>query len=164
MNISAVLSDTLHDVGRRSVGVAGWNAAAGVFPSPSALRLQDKLTAGGDVSGSFYRSRERLSHHDLTITLENSVVPPTQTDRNLGVYLLLPSDLCSSSRNQQLHWSLTLVRSHHWLPVAACIRFKTLVLVYRAVNGSGPVHIQDLIKPHSPFTALCFGQSAAPSL
>ncbi len=37
-----------------------------------------------------------------------------------------------------------LLCSLHWLPVAAWIRFKTLVLAYRAVNGSGPSDIQDM--------------------
>jgi len=33
-----------------------------------------------------------------------------------------------------------LLRSLHWLPVASRIRFKTLVLAYRAANGSGHLH------------------------
>nr|UOV22681.1 interleukin 34 [Gasterosteus aculeatus] len=38
-----------------------------------------------------------------------------------------------------------LLRSLHWLPVAARIQFKTLVLTYHAVNGSGPAYIQDMV-------------------
>uniref|UniRef100_A0A8C2X723 Ferric-chelate reductase 1 n=1 Tax=Cyclopterus lumpus TaxID=8103 RepID=A0A8C2X723_CYCLU len=38
-----------------------------------------------------------------------------------------------------------LLRDLHWLPVAARIRFKTLVLAYRAANRSGPVYIQDMV-------------------
>jgi len=47
-----------------------------------------------------------------------------------------------------------LLRSLHWLPVAARIRFKTLVLAYRAANGSGPVYIQDMVKPYTPARSL----------
>ncbi|CAB1458465.1 unnamed protein product [Pleuronectes platessa] len=35
---------------------------------------------------------------------------------------------------------------------------------YRAVNGSGPVYIQDLVKRYNTSTPLCIDQSAAPSL
>ena len=42
-----------------------------------------------------------------------------------------------------------LLRSLHWLPVTARIRFKTLVLAFRAANGSGSVYIQDMVKPYT---------------
>ncbi len=55
---------------------------------------------------------------------------------------------CSSSRMQQPGWSLAypssptlLIRSLHWLPEAAWIQFKTLILAYRAAIGSGPSYI-----------------------
>ncbi|KAI5106542.1 tetraspanin-4 isoform X5 [Silurus meridionalis] len=38
-----------------------------------------------------------------------------------------------------------LLRSLHWLPVAACIRFKTLMLAYKAKNGPAPSYLSDLI-------------------
>ncbi|KAI5614117.1 hypothetical protein C0J50_3838, partial [Silurus asotus] len=34
-----------------------------------------------------------------------------------------------------------LLRSLHWLPVAARIRFKTLMLVYKAKNGPAPSYL-----------------------
>ena len=60
-----------------------------------------------------------------------------------------------------------LLRSLHWLPVAARIRFKTLVLAYRAANGSGPVSIQDMVKRYTPARSLCSASAnrlVAPSL
>ncbi|XP_056270598.1 ubiquitin carboxyl-terminal hydrolase 13 isoform X3 [Pseudoliparis swirei] len=47
-----------------------------------------------------------------------------------------------------------LLRSLHWLPVAARIRFKTLVLAYHALNGSGPVSIRDMVTPYTPARSL----------
>ena len=47
-----------------------------------------------------------------------------------------------------------LLRSLHWLPVAARIRFKTLALAYHAANGSGPVYIQDMVKRYTPARSL----------
>ena len=55
----------------------------------------------------------------------------------------------------------------HWLPVAARIRFNILVLAYRAVNGSGPSYIQDLVKSFTPTRSLCSASTnrlATPSL
>ena len=155
---------------------------------------------------------------DLTITIDNSVVVPTQTARNLGVTLddqlsftaniaattrscrymlhnirrirpLLTQkaaqvlvqalvisrlDYCNSlliglpacairplqliqNAAARLVFNLPkfshttpLLRSLHWLLVAARIRFKTLVLTYRATNGSAPAYIQDMVKPYTP--------------
>ncbi|KAK3544414.1 hypothetical protein QTP86_011154 [Hemibagrus guttatus] len=38
-----------------------------------------------------------------------------------------------------------LLRSLHWLPVAARIRFKTLMLAYKAKNGPVPSYLKDLV-------------------
>ncbi|KAK3545153.1 hypothetical protein QTP70_001667 [Hemibagrus guttatus] len=40
-----------------------------------------------------------------------------------------------------------LLRSLHWLPVAARIRFKTLMLAYKAKNGPAPSYLKALITP-----------------
>ncbi|KAK3556545.1 hypothetical protein QTP70_009454 [Hemibagrus guttatus] len=40
-----------------------------------------------------------------------------------------------------------LLRSLHWLPVAARIRFKKLMLAYKAKNGSAPFYLKTLITP-----------------
>ncbi|KAK3565467.1 hypothetical protein QTP86_009984 [Hemibagrus guttatus] len=42
-----------------------------------------------------------------------------------------------------------LLRSLHWLPVAACIRFKTLMLAYKAKNGPVPSYLKALVTPHT---------------
>ncbi|KAK3553718.1 hypothetical protein QTP70_007565 [Hemibagrus guttatus] len=42
-----------------------------------------------------------------------------------------------------------LLRSLHWLPVAAHIRFKTLMLAYKAKNGPAPSHLKALVTPHT---------------
>ena len=43
-----------------------------------------------------------------------------------------------------------LLRSLHWLPVAARIQFKTLVLAYRAVIGTAPSYLQVMVKSYTP--------------
>ena len=43
-----------------------------------------------------------------------------------------------------------LFQDLHWLPVVACIKFKTMVLAYKAVDGTGPAFLQALVKSHTP--------------
>ncbi|KAK3513609.1 hypothetical protein QTP70_026916, partial [Hemibagrus guttatus] len=42
-----------------------------------------------------------------------------------------------------------LLRSLHWLPVAARIRFKTLMLAYKAKNGPAPSYLKALFTPRT---------------
>ena len=48
----------------------------------------------------------------------------------------------------------------HWLPVVARIRFKTMVLPYKAVDGTAPAYLQALAKPHTPARSLLSTTSA----
>ena len=43
-----------------------------------------------------------------------------------------------------------LFRDLHWLPVVARIKFKTMVLAYKAVEGTATAYLQALLKPHTP--------------
>ncbi|KAK1801862.1 hypothetical protein P4O66_022490, partial [Electrophorus voltai] len=42
-----------------------------------------------------------------------------------------------------------LLRSLHWLSVAACIRFKTLLLAYKSKNGPVPSYMRSMVKARS---------------
>ncbi len=44
----------------------------------------------------------------------------------------------------------SVLRSLHWLPVSQRIDFKILLLVYRALNGLGPLYITDLLQNYRP--------------
>ena len=48
----------------------------------------------------------------------------------------------------------------HWLPVVARIRFKTMVLTYKAVNRTAPTYLQVLVRPHALAGPLCSTTSA----
>ncbi len=41
-----------------------------------------------------------------------------------------------------------------WLPVAACIKFKTLMLAYRTTTGSAPAYIHSLLRIYIPSRSL----------
>ncbi|XP_045082914.1 uncharacterized protein LOC121587194 [Coregonus clupeaformis] len=47
-----------------------------------------------------------------------------------------------------------LLRTLHWLPVEARIRYKTMVLAYGAVRGTAPPYLQALISPYTQTRAL----------
>lgn len=42
----------------------------------------------------------------------------------------------------------------HWLPLAARIKFKALMLAYRVVSGSAPVYLNTLLKTYTPLRPL----------
>ncbi len=44
--------------------------------------------------------------------------------------------------------------SLHWLPVAACIQFKTLMLAYRTTTGSAPTYFHSLLWIYIPSRSL----------
>ena len=52
-------------------------------------------------------------------------------------------------------------RNLHWLPVAAHIQFKRMVLAFKAVNGTAPIYLQTLVRPHAPVRALRSSTSAS---
>ena len=47
-----------------------------------------------------------------------------------------------------------VLKALHWLPVQQRIKFKTLVLVYKAVNNLAPVYLRELLHPHVPCRGL----------
>ena len=53
-----------------------------------------------------------------------------------------------------------LFRDLYWLPIVAHIKFKTMVLAYKAVDGTAPAYLQALLKPHTPARSLRSNTSA----
>ena len=43
-----------------------------------------------------------------------------------------------------------VLRSLHWLPVSARIDFKILLLVFKVLNGLGPLYLCELLEPYIP--------------
>ena len=43
-----------------------------------------------------------------------------------------------------------VLRSLHWLPVSACIDFKILLLVFKVLNGLGPLYLSELLRLYIP--------------
>lgn len=47
-----------------------------------------------------------------------------------------------------------VLKSLHWLPIEFRIKFKTLLLTYKAINGMAPSYLQEAIVPYQPNRAL----------
>ena len=71
--------------------------------------------------------------NSLLACLPSSAIRPLQPIQNAAAWLVF-----------------NLPKFTHWLPVAVHIRFMTVVLAYSAVKGSGPVYIQDMVRPYTP--------------
>ncbi|KAI2644586.1 hypothetical protein H4Q32_029594 [Labeo rohita] len=104
--------------------------------------------------------------HDFTIHLGSSTITPSSSARNLGALVISRLDYCSAllaglpsctikPLQMTQNAAARLVfnepkRAHvtplfitlHWLPVAACIKFKSLMLAYRTATGSAPAYLQ----------------------
>ncbi|KAK3570693.1 hypothetical protein QTP86_025020 [Hemibagrus guttatus] len=190
------------------VDISSWMTAHQLKLNPSKTEL---LVIPGDPSPA----------QDLAISLNNSMISPSATARNLGVtmdnqisfssyvtnvtrscrfllynirrirpFLSTQSlvisrlDYCNSllaglplngiralqmiqNAAARLVFNLPkfshttpLLRSLHWLPVAAHIRFKTLMLAYKAKNGPAPSYLKALVTPRTAPRSLRYTSTA----
>ena len=53
-----------------------------------------------------------------------------------------------------------VLKSLHWLPIEQRIKFKVLLLTYKAMNGLAPIYLQELIMPHNPTRTLRSSEEA----
>ncbi len=45
---------------------------------------------------------------------------------------------------------IPLFINSHWLPIAACIKFKALMFAYRSTSGSAPLYLNSLLQSYMP--------------
>ncbi|KAK3518938.1 hypothetical protein QTP70_016057, partial [Hemibagrus guttatus] len=104
------------------VNISSWMTAHQLKLNPSKTEL---LVIPRDLS----------SAQDLALSLNNSMISPSATARNLGVtmdnQLSFPSHVANVTRS------------------SARIRFKTLMLAYKAKNGPAPSYLKALITPRT---------------
>ncbi|MEL7079446.1 MAG: reverse transcriptase family protein [Cyanobacteria bacterium J06582_2] len=208
---------------------------AGCLADISEWMMTHHLKLNLDKTELLFLPGKGCPHRDLAITIEDTVVTPTRTARNLGVTLddqlsfsahissvtrscrfmlynirkirpfltaetaqvliqalvISRLDYCNSLlagipaaaikpleliqkaaarlvfNQPKFTHTTSLLRSLHWLPVAARIQFKTLMLAYRAMKGTAPSYLQAMVKPYTPSRPLrsaTSGRLVAPSL
>ncbi|XP_064158767.1 uncharacterized protein LOC135236382 isoform X2 [Anguilla rostrata] len=80
--------------------------------------------------------------NSLLAGLPASSIRPLQLIQNAAARLVF---------NLPRHSHVTpLLTTLHWLPVMARIKFKTLVLAFKAARGSAPPYLRQLIRPYTP--------------
>uniref|UniRef100_A0A672ZLQ3 Reverse transcriptase domain-containing protein n=1 Tax=Sphaeramia orbicularis TaxID=375764 RepID=A0A672ZLQ3_9TELE len=83
----------------------------------------------------------RLEYCNALLTgLPACVVKPLQMVQNAAVRLVF-------NQPKRAHVTPLLIELH-WLPIAARIKFKSLILAYRILRGSAPVYLGALIKAY----------------
>ena len=85
----------------------------------------------------------KLDHCNALLSgLQKSQVKRLQYVQNSAARLLT-----STSRYEHV---TPVLRSLHWLPVSARIDFKILLLVFKVLNGLGPLYLCELLEPYIP--------------
>ena len=101
-------------------------------------------------------SLEHIVHAFITTKLDycNSLlsgIPSTLTQRLQRIHNTAARILTSCGK----HAHITPVsQSLHWLPVEQRIKYKTLLLVFKSINGLAPTYLSELLVHHVPFRGL----------
>ena len=101
-------------------------------------------------------SLECLVHACITTKLDycNSLIcraPSTLINKLQRIQNIVARIITGHGRCEHI---TPVLKALHWLPVQQRIKFKTLVLVYKAVNNLAPVYLQELLHPHVPCRGL----------
>ena len=56
-----------------------------------------------------------------------------------------------------------VLRMLHWLPVSTHIDFKLLFLIFKVLNGLGPLYLSELLKQYIPDRNLRFSKKKTPN-
>ena len=98
-------------------------------------------------------STERLIHAFISSRIDNCNslfcgLPVAEIAIKLQCVQNAAARLLTGSKRTE-HITPTL-RNLHWLPVEQRIKFKTALLVYKALNGMSPSYKKELIVPYTP--------------
>ena len=99
---------------------------------------------------------EKLIHAFVTTRLDycNSLFAgcPKSSIKSLQLVQNAAARLLTGTRRRE-HITPVL-ESLHWLPVESRIKFKVLLLTYKAINGMAPSYLKDALVPYHPNRAL----------
>ena len=122
------------------------------------------------MKNSFYELRtiskikHSLSYHNLEIVIHAFITSRLEYSNSL--YLGLPQSFISRLQivknaaarlltgSKKWEHITPVLASLHWLPVQQRIIFKTVLMVFKAINGKAPSYISDLLHPHSATRSL----------
>ncbi len=58
------------------------------------------------------------------------------------------------TRSRKYDHITLILQSLHWLPIKFCISYKILLLTYKALNGSAPAYLTNLLSRYNPIRSL----------
>ncbi len=99
---------------------------------------------------------EKLVHAFMTSRLDycNALLGgcPASSINKLQIVQNAAARVLTRSRKYD-HITLIL-QSLHWLPIKFCISYKILLLTYKALNGSAPAYLTNLLSRYNPIRSL----------
>jgi hypothetical protein len=103
-----------------------------------------------------HESLECVVHAFVTTKLDycNSLfcgIPSKQIGRLQAIQNTAARILTSTRKYDSI---TPVLYSLHWLPVEQRIKFKTLIIIYKTLNGMAPSYLSDLIVPYTPSRTL----------
>ena len=101
-------------------------------------------------------SLEHIIHAFMTTKLDycNALlygIPSSLIDKLQRIQNIAARILTGSAKYDHI---TPVLHSLHWLPVQQTPKYKTLVLVYRAINKQAPGYLQELLQCHEPARSL----------
>ncbi len=81
----------------------------------------------------------------LLAGLPACTVKPLQLIQNAAARVVF-----NEPKKSSIYTSLSL----HWLPVAACIKFKVLMFAYKTTTGAAPIYVNSLVQTYAPSRSL----------
>ena len=106
-------------------------------------RIRNVLTrdAAKAITHAFVTSR--LDYCNFLLSgMPKSAISKLQCVQNMSAKMV--------SRKKKFDHVLPILTSLHWLPIEYRIKFKILLLTFRAINGTAPKYVTDLISTHQP--------------
>ncbi len=117
--------------------------------NPAGLHCTTSERSGASLHSTLHNFLSRplsfLDCNALLAGLPSCTIKPLQMIQNAAAWLVF-------SEPKRAHVTPLFV-SLHWLPVAARIKFKTLMLAYRTATGSAPAYFHSLMTIYIPWEA-----------
>ena len=102
---------------------------------------------GNHINANYWDSYSKLDHNNsLLYNVPKNVIKKLQSVQNAAARLITRSRKCD-------HITPILL-DLHWLPVSERIKFKILLLTFKALHQQSPTYIQDLITRYLPSRSL----------
>ncbi len=120
----------------------------------SRITLLKKLLGPADLlctilgrSGPFFRNMQHNSLFKLLFCPDLTIAM-----LSWQVFQPIPSNLYIFNELKRTHVTPLFINLH-WLPIAACIKFKALMFAFKTTSGSAPLYLNSVLQTYVPLEA-----------